>query len=105
MPIRKGFAKMLEGFPGIKLANPVSDSDVGCTECMHTMFIPCFDHPYCINPKSSSYGYHYHGWDAACEFFEAGKRYMVFECPFFDGDSECDYEKRGEKRCPYGSFD
>jgi len=105
MPVRKSVADLMNQYPNLKLANPVSDDDKGCTECKHTMFIPCFASPYCINPKSSSYGYHYHGWDTACKFFEEGKRYKEFECPYFDGDSECDFDKRGDNLCTFEEFD
>lgn len=102
MPVRKWLGDLVNQYPNIELANPVSDSDKGCAECKHTVFIPCFGHPYCINPKSPFYGCHYHGWDAACEFFEEGERYKEFDCQFYSKERGC--ELPHDTKCPYKDF-
>jgi len=104
MTVRKWMGDLVSQFPNIKLADEVSESNLGCTECKHTMYIPCFDHPYCINPESDYYGCHYHSWDVACEKYEEGERYKEFDCPFYDGQGDCDDDKRGDKPCPYDAF-
>ena len=100
MTVKKGFAEIVAKYPNMKLVNPVASTDKGCTECKHTLFIPCYDHPYCINPKSGSYGFHYHSWDAACKDFEAGERYQMFDCTFYNKDEDCK-----SVVCPYEKFD
>ena len=105
MAVRKWVGEVIGQYDNKELAGEVSESDLGCTECRHTMYIPCFNHPYCINPESGSYGYHYHSWDSACEKYEEGERYKEFACPFYDGQGDCDDDKRKQKRCTYEHFD